>query len=225
MNYVDIALLAIIGIYAIIGFYKGALKSIVSLLGSILILLLAFYLKDPVANYLINDLPFIKLGGAFSGISAINLLVYKVIAFVTIYAILKLLLLLILKATNIIDKIIKKTVIFELPSKIIGLIIGLIEGVVVVFIISFLMMQFGPTQKYAINSKVATKIVDKTPFMSKMFKKTIQGTKDIYKIIEDTGKKAEKNEKIVEALVESGIFSKEDMQKIINSGKMEESND
>lgn len=225
MNYVDIGLLAIIIIYAVVGFYKGALRSIIGLVGSVLIILIAYYLKDPVANYLIKDLPFIKMGGIFELVPSINLLMYKVIAFVSIYAILKLLLMFILKVTRIIDKIIKKSVIFELPSKIIGTVLGLLKGVVIAFIVAFLMSFVGPTQKYAMESKVAKTLLDKTPIMNSLFEKSIKGTREIYKIIEDTGKDNDKNQEIINSLINNDLFSKEDITTIISKGFMGEDND
>lgn len=221
MNYIDIACLVIIGLYALIGFYRGALRSIVSLVGNILVILLAYYLKGHVVNYLVDDLPVIRLGGIFKGITSVNLLIYHVIAFLTLYIIFKGILFLILRATKLIDRIIKKLVIFELASKIIGAIIGLLEGVVIVFMVSFLMMQFVPTQKYVMDSKVASGIVDKTPIMNSIFKKTLNGSREIFEIIKESGKKSEKNEKIIDSLVDNDFFTKEDIENIIEKGKLD----
>ena len=78
MNILDalIIIFLILGIMA--GLRRGFIKQIVLLVGLIAILVISFYLKNPVATFLYKHLPFFKFSGIFKGVSILNILIYNI---------------------------------------------------------------------------------------------------------------------------------------------------
>ena len=78
---VDILIIVflLLGTYA--GWRKGLIKSLVNFVGLIAVVILSFYLKTFIANFLIDKMPFFNFAG-LNGLSSINILIYNVIAFV-----------------------------------------------------------------------------------------------------------------------------------------------
>ena len=85
MNVVDIVILIFLAFGALIGFKKGFTNQLVSLVGIFAIIILSYFLKNPVSVFLYNNLPFVNFGGIFKDITVINILVYEVIAFFVIF--------------------------------------------------------------------------------------------------------------------------------------------
>ena len=68
-----IIIIFILGIMS--GVKNGAIKSTVSLVGMILCILLAFYLKNPLSAFFYKNLPFFNIKGAFQGVTIINIII------------------------------------------------------------------------------------------------------------------------------------------------------
>ena len=135
MNIVDTIILLGLFLGAATGFVRGFFKQTVIFLGTILVVVLAFLIKNPLSTIMYQNLPFFKFGG----LTALNILVYEVIAFIIAVTILTLILAIIIKITGIIEKILKFTVILALPSKLLGMIVGIIQSIVIMYIILFIM--------------------------------------------------------------------------------------
>ena len=123
LNVIDVVILLFLTMGAVLGFKKGAIQTLATLIGTILIIVLAYYLKNPLSVLMYTYLPFFKLGGIFKGITVVNILIYEAIAFFIILSILSVLLSIILKVTGIISKIVDHSIILTLPSKLIGIIV------------------------------------------------------------------------------------------------------
>ena len=143
MNIVDYIIIAITILFFIKGYKNGIIKEGVSFVGFILVFILAFSLKNPVSIAMYKNLPFFNIGGLLKGISVINILIYEMAAFVLVLSILMILFKLILKLTKLVDKILKMTIILNIPSRILGGILGIYEllpafivGVISIFIVS-----------------------------------------------------------------------------------------
>ena len=223
MNVVDIICLALIILGAIVGFKNGAIKSIVSLVGFVAIIILAYQFKGLLANIFIRKLPFFNFGGILNELYSINILVYEGISFVIIFILLYCILNIIIGISGILEFLLKLTIILEIPSKIIGAILGAVEGIFFVFLVSVIMMQFGQTQKYIMESNVARTIVERTPIATNVFKQTIAASEDIYRAVdshkEDTNK-LDANLEIIRALIKYGIVDAKDIQSAIDNGKL-----
>ena len=87
MNIVDIIIVVILLSFAMIGFRRGVISSLVAFLGFIVIVCLAYLFKNVLGDFLILNLPFIKfnVGG---GSVVLNIVMYQMIAFLVILIIL-----------------------------------------------------------------------------------------------------------------------------------------
>lgn len=223
MGIVDICAIGIIILGALIGFKKGAIKSLVQLIGLVAIVIVAYQFKGMLGNLFIKFLPFFNFGGALNELYAINILVYQGIAFVVIFVLLYCILNILINLSGILDLLVKMTIILELPSKIIGAILGAIEALVFVFILCFTLLQFGQTQKFIMESKYAIKIVERTPVVNEVFAKTIVASEEIYDAVKnhkESGNMVEANLEIIRSLIKYGVVDAQTVQQAIDDGKL-----
>ena len=88
MNIIDIIAILIIVLFAYLGKKKGFVKSIVSFLGLILVFIISFIMKNPIADWLSLNLPFFNFTGSFKGATILNVIIYQLIAFILVFSIL-----------------------------------------------------------------------------------------------------------------------------------------
>ena len=227
MNVVDIISIVIIALGALIGFKKGAIKTLVQLVGLVSIVIVAYQFKGVLANVLIKYLPFFNFGGPLNGLYAVNFLIYEGVSFVVIFILLYCILNILINLSGILDLLVKLTIVFELPSKIIGAILGAVESLVFVFICAFVMLQIGPSQKLIMESNFTLKIVERTPVVNNVFAKTIVASEDIYNTVinsKDKEDKLDANLDIIRALIRYGVVDAKDVQTVIDSGKLHMTN-
>ena len=222
MNILDalIIIFLILGIMA--GFRRGFIKQVVLLVGLVAILVLSFYLKNPVATFLYKHLPFFKFNGIFKGVSILNILLYEVIAFLLVFSILYLILRIVLKITGLIESLLKATIILGFVSKILGGIVGLIESYIIIFIILFITTQPFVNLSGVEDSLIAGKILEYTPVMSSATKNTRNVIKEISEL-SDTYKKDSKefNKKTIEVFIKYNIITEENVDYLRQKGKIE----
>ena len=117
MNLLDsiIIVLFIVGILG--GLKSGVIKSTVTLVGTIIVFILAFYLKNPLATILYTYLPFFDI---LNGAVVINILLYEFIAFLIAIAILSLALGILIKVSGFIEKVFNATIILGMISKLLS---------------------------------------------------------------------------------------------------------
>lgn len=224
MNIFDIVIILLILLSGVTGLKQGLLKSGINLIGTILIYIIAFKMKDSIGLFLCKVCPFFK----FNGYITLNILVYQLIAFVLIASILFSVFAIILKLTGIVQKLVDLTVILTIPSKIGGFIIGLLEGYVVMFIIILILSV--PLRNVELFSKstLVDKMINNTPILSS----TLDGVGDvIFNIFEITSEVKNKNDEtnkvnidIMKTYLDYKIISKEDTIKIIDTGKLDSIN-
>ena len=61
MNIFDVVIILCIALVGVIGLKRGIIKEAVVLIGTILVICVAFWLKDPLAAFLCKHLPFFHL--------------------------------------------------------------------------------------------------------------------------------------------------------------------
>ena len=88
MNVIDVAVVLLILCAGVVGLKRGVFKELVMTVGLLIVYILAFKLKDPIANWLSINLPFFNFGGDFYGATALNILLYQAIAFIIMFALL-----------------------------------------------------------------------------------------------------------------------------------------
>ena len=142
VSIVDSIIIILLLFGALIGFKTGVIKSAVSFLGTILIIYLAFVLKNPISEFMYLHLPFFNFSGELAGVTVLNVLIYEGLAFLICFAILEILLKVVVFASGILEKILRLTIVFGLFSKILGLIFGFVEYYCIIFACLFLIQIF-----------------------------------------------------------------------------------
>ena len=200
MSLIDAIILVIFFIGILDGYRKGALRSIVSFIGTILVVYLSYQLKGSVANILISKFP------AIGQNETISVLLYNLIAFVLLIILLSLILRLILKVTKIIDKLLDATVILGLLSRLIGAVLSFVETYLLVFVVLYILSIFDINMLN--NSKVNNFILEETPIFKEIIDDKYSELKDIYeeKNINDN----------LKVLLDKDFISEDTFKKLIN---------
>lgn len=166
MNIVDLIIILTIVVGALIGFKHGVIRQTVSLIGILLVVILAFLLKNPLSLWMYEHLPFFSFWGILKGVSVVNILLYEIIAFLILIALFSIILKIILFAAKIIEKILAFTVILGIPSKILGAIVGGIEYFIIVFVVLYIVTLPFFDIKSIRDSKFAMNILNNTIILS-----------------------------------------------------------
>ncbi|MEG0826200.1 MAG: CvpA family protein [Bacilli bacterium] len=172
MNIIDVCIILLLGLGAVIGFKRGLTKSLATSIGFIAVIILAFILKNPLSELMYQNLPFFNFWGILKGVTVFNILLYEIIAFLIVLALLSIILKLVIFATSIFEKILNMTIILGIPSKIAGLIVGLIEYYVIVYVILFVISLPIFNLDFVNESKYRQPILNNTPILTNISKKT-----------------------------------------------------
>lgn len=223
VNIVDALIILFIALMGVIGFKRGVVKQTVSTVGVIIILILAFQLKNPLAEFLSLHLPFFDFFGAFEGVTALNIILYQLISFLVIFALLEIVLKVLISITGVIEKIFKYTIILGIPSKLLGLLVGLIEGFVFTFIVLFFLKQPAFNIKEFESSTLTSKILESTPVLSGFASDLVETFNDIYLLgkeysISDPNTL---NRETVDVMLKHGVISTDYVVKLIDADKIE----
>lgn len=177
---IDIGILLLLLMGAIVGFKRGFIKQTVMFLGTILVIVLAYFLKNPVASLFYSIFPFIDFGNSYSVV--LNILMYEVIAFLLVAAILFALLNILIKFTNVFEKILNATIILGIPSKLLGALMGVLQYFVVIFFVLYLLNLPILNLNLTNNTKVGSAILNNTPVLSNMFDKELNAASEIIEL-------------------------------------------
>ena len=222
MNIIDALIFLIIIAAGINGLKNGVIKQVVATVGFILMVILAFYLKNPIADFLSLNLPFFKFGG--SVVASFNILLYQGIAFIIMVCILEVILRIIVKISGILEKILKFTIILGIPSKILGFIVGIIEGFVIVFLALFILRQPQFNNEIINDSKWAEPILSSTPLLSDVAKPMVNTINDTYGLIvehnENKLSDKELDYKTIDLMLKHKVVSPSYVRKLVDKNKI-----
>ncbi len=223
MNIVDIIIIVSLLLGAVTGFIRGFFKQTVMFVGTIIVVILSFILKNPLSLILYKNLPFFKFGG----LTSLNILMYEVLAFIICLVIFTLVLGIIIKLTGIIENILKATIILALPSKLLGMLVGIIQSVVILYVVLFILSV--PTLKvpYINESKGTNIILTKTPILAGISNDAVSTFNEIYEFTtNDIDLKDIKitNTKIVEIMLKNKVVTPENIKVLKDSGKIDINN-
>ena len=223
MNIIDVLIILIILCGAVVGFKRGVFKELVMTVGFLLVFIIAFYLKNPLAEWMSLYLPFFSFGGIVEGVTALNILLYQFIAFIIVFSILMVLFNVLLTVTGWIEKILKFTIILAIPSKLLGAIVGAIEGYIIAFMVVFLFNQ--PMLDIGImnDSKFKDGMLERTPILNKVVEGVEDTITDVYHLIEDNKNNNDEhsiNRQAVSIMLEHKVIDVEYVEKLIDYGKI-----
>lgn len=220
INMYDAVIILLLVLGTLIGYQNGIIKKLVSTIGMIVVIILSYALKGPVANILYNTVPFFKFSGNLKGLSSLNILLYQAIAFFIIFAILMIIYNIVLKLANVTEKVVEATIVLSIPSKILGAIFGFIEMYLIIYI-ALIIISMPVFKLSTINeSKVSNYILNNTPIVSKVSDKTLKSIKQINKEITKKETTTKMNEEITKILVDNKVIDKTTANKLIKENKI-----
>ena len=219
MNIVDIIIIIFILVTGVVGAKRGVFKELVLCLGTILVFYLAYKFKDPLGNFFLLRFPMFDFPNLFKGVITLNILVYQLLAFVLVLALLLVIFEIVLSITGLFEKLLKITIILGLPSKILGFIAGLIEGYVIAFVILFFLTQPAFSFHYFMESKYANKILTSSPVLTDITRNTVDTFENVY-ALKDEKDLNKVNTKTLDMMLDKGIVSYDVVNELYQNGKM-----
>lgn len=196
MDIVDIVIILIIILGVLLGIKRGFTKQLVSSLGTIISIVLAFIFKNKVSVLLYSNLPFFKFGGVLKGATVLNILLYELIAFLLIFVVFSIIFKILSILTTFLEGVLSASLIFGIPSKILGGLLGFVESYVLAFVLLFILTLpvFQFNDYIMSHSKFADNILLDTPIVSNYTQDTLDivaefaKLKDEYKNTDDAMK-------------------------------------
>ena len=227
MSIVDIVLVVLFVYAAFKGWKTGGISSLINLVGTLLVIVGSYFLKDPISVLLYKNLPFFSFGGLFAGITSINIIVYEIISYLICCSVLGILLAILVKVTGIIDKFVNATIILSLPSKLLGILASVLQCFITSFVLLFVLAQVPFTAKYVNESKTAKTLLENTPIMSSITNDLYHTATEIYDIAikadgEPDKKKADYD--ALEVLLKYKVISTKNAKDLLDKGKLKVEN-
>ena len=219
MNIVDIIIILILISGGLAGAKNGFFKQTVVLISTILCFMLAWGLKNPIANFLSYNIPFFK----FAGLTSFNIILYQLIGFFVLLSLFSAIATILIRFSGIFEKVLKITVILGIFSKILGFIVGAIETYIIVFAILFFAKQPFIDQTLLQDSLLVPTIVESSPGLSNIVEDMNDVLKDTYKITkeyEDNKNIDYTNKQIIESLLKHKVIDQEYVDKLQKKGKI-----
>jgi len=217
MGIVDVIIILFLLFGAVVGFHKGFFSRTVSFVGLIVILVASFLLKDIIANFLLNFLPFF-----IKDAEILNILLYQAIGFVIVFGMLFGIFQLVVTLTNVFEKVLTLTIILGIPSKVLGAFVGFLEAVLISFVALLILNQpmFNLTMVH--ESKVGEFILTKTPIISNLGEGTIKTMDEIHQLTKHYENKDYNtfNKEGLKVMLNNKIVSKETVQMLIDNKKI-----
>lgn len=218
---IDIIIVLILLMGAVVGFKRGVIKSAVTFIGAIVVIILAFYLKNPVSKLMYTYLPFFNFAGDFEGLTVLNIVIYEALVFVIVYVILMSILQILISVTGVIEKVLNFTIVLGIPSKLLGALFGFFETYLFVFVALFLLSQIPVTNAYIKDSFVADKIANSSPILSGISENYYKAFEEIISIKDQNiHDKNEYNRQSLDILLKYDIVDVDSARDLIESGKM-----
>lgn len=218
LSVVDAIIILFLLMGAVLGFKKGVIKSVVSFVGTILVFVLSFTLKNALSVFLYTHFPFFNVG-----ISVLNILIYEAIAFLILFVLFSAILRILIKISGIIETLLKFTIVLGIPSKILGAIFGFLEMYLFIFVALFLLAQFNVQNSLITDSKMADFILGKTPIVSNVLDDTYTAVKEVVNLNKEYGKNGNTdklNQDGLDILLKYKVLSVENANKLLEKNKL-----
>lgn len=219
---VNIVILLIIVSETYVGFKKGFLESTIRLVGIVAAIIGAYILKNPVSIFMYTHLPFFKFGGLFKGVSALNIIVYELIAFVLVFVVLRIVINIIAKITGMVERLLSLIFFIGIPSKILGALVGFGKSIIILYFAIFVFKFCCNFMNFEVKESLADDIVN-VPVLKNVFGDTLNSLDEITTIAkdyEDTKNKEEFNNKVVDILLKYKVITNDNLQILIDNGKI-----
>lgn len=220
-NIFSVVIILLILACGLLGSKRGILKELVIIVGTIVIFAIAFFLKDILAGFFCEYLPFFNLRIPLGNLVSLNIIFYQLIAFLLIVIVLRLILQILIDVTGIFSRIINATIILALPNKLFGFIVGFIEGYILMFIfLTALSLPMSGVDLF-MDSSVRKFIVNDTPVL----KDTLGGLNHALEEVFSLSSEDDKNTndlKVIDIMLKYEVVTTEFMDNLKETGKLDE---
>ena len=88
INVIDVVIILLILLAGVIGLKRGVFKELVMTIGYLILIIVSFWIKTPIGEFLAENLPFLTFGGKLIYMPVVNIIFYQMIAFIVVFAIL-----------------------------------------------------------------------------------------------------------------------------------------
>lgn len=228
LNIFDVGIILLLIMFLIVGFKNGVIREAFALIGIIAVFILSFVFKGLLGNLMCIILPFFKLSGVIEGFSVINILIYQIIAFMLVFAILLTIYEIFLKISKFIQKLVNLTIILILPSKILGAVVSLIKGVIVLFAVFIVLMIPLKNSELFTGSTMVNQILYKTPILSQSSNNYINTVEEIYNLAEKVSNKKistnDANLELLDMMLKHKIVNKSTVESLVKLHKLDDVN-
>lgn len=201
------------------GLKKGIFKEIVKLIGTIIMFIIAYYLKGVVGNFLCLILPFF-----IKDMVTINIIFYQLIGFLLTFGILAFFFNLILHITGWVDKLLDKIPLVNIVSKIIGALVSVTKMYLIIFLILIILLIPFRNNSFFKKSLLVNPIIYKTPVLSNSSEKVVTILEEIINLDKQMYNSQisenEANLKILDLLLKYEMVDKDTILDLYNSGKI-----
>lgn len=220
-NIFSVIIILLILSCGLLGSKRGILKELVIIVGTIVIFVIAFFLKDVLAGFFCENLPFFNLRIPLGNLVSLNIIFYQLIAFLLIVIVLRLILQILIDVTGIFSRIINATIIFALPNKLLGFVVGLIEGYILMFIfLTVLSIPLSGSELF-MDSSVRKFIVNDTPVLKDTLGGLNYAIEDVLSLSSEDDRNAN-DLKVIDIMLKYDIVSTEFMDNLRETGKLDE---
>lgn len=228
LNIFDVGIILLLIMFLIVGFKNGVIREAFALVGIIAVFILSFVFKGLLGNLMCIILPFFKLSGIIEGFSVINILIYQIIAFMLVFAILLTIYEIFLKISKFIQKLVNLTIILILPSKLLGAVVSLIKGVIVLFAVFIVLMIPLKNSELFTGSTMVNQILYKTPILSQSSNNFINTVEEIYNLAEKVSNKEistnDANLELLDMMLKHKIVNKSTVESLVKLHKLDDVN-
>ena len=224
INVIDIIIVLLLISGLITGYKKGFIKQVVSTVGLIISVVLAFMLKNNLSIILYEKCPFFTVG-LLKNYSSLNILLYELLSFFIIFIILSIILKIIISLSGKIEDIFEESTVFKIPLKILGGVLGALESYVAIFIIllvlSLPLFSF-KFSSYITKSKLSNRILNNTFLISNFAEPLVKTINSVGKLeIQSNVGKKEFNCKTIEIFKKNNIISEESVKYLEKNKKID----
>ena len=207
----------------IAGYKKGFLENTIKFLRVVISMLIAYLFKGSLSSYLYLNYPFFNLDGIFKGVSSVNILIYEVLAFFVLYIIVSLILKIICDILKLEERLLRLISIIGVPNKIMGAIFGGLKSLIFLYFILSLFFVVSTFFEIDTGESLGDYIVD-IPILKNTFGSVLDSFDQIselaleYEHIQD---KSQLNTDAIDILLKYDIISEDNLELLIESGKVD----
>ena len=225
INIFDIGIILLLIMFIIIGFKRGVIKELVSLVGIIIVFILSWILKGYLGNFLCLYFPFFEFKGVLKGLTSVNIFMYQTISFILIFSLLLGIYCFSLKISRIIQKIVNMTIVLWIPSKILGGIVSFIKGYLILFVVFIiLLIPIGNTSLYQ-ESSIVNIMLNKTPLLSSYTSSFTNPANDIVNLGKEVSENKistkEADKEAIRIMIKYNVIDEQTVSKLYDKNKLD----